>query len=153
MRAAGVPVLEAKTFYAAEYIEDPEAIMAGCEEAYGYPVIVKPAGLGSSVGIKVAFDRSGLEAAIDLACEFSSRILVERAITNLREINCAVLGDEAEAIPSACEEPVTAGEILSYSDKYLSGDKNTGMSGATRRLPADLLPPKAPRLWQYRPLP
>ncbi len=142
MRAAGVPVLEAKTFYAADYIADPEAVMSGCEEAYGYPVIVKPAGLGSSVGIKVAFDRTGLEAAIDLACEFSSRILVERAITNLREINCAVLGDEAEAIPSACEEPVTAGEILSYGDKYLTGSKDSGMSGATRRLPADLTPEK-----------
>ena len=142
LRAAGVPVLDAFAFSAGDYIDGPAAVMSACEEHFGYPVIIKPAGLGSSVGIKVAADRQGLEKAIDLACEFSTRILAERAITNLREINCAVLGDEDTAIPSACEEPVSAGEILSYGDKYLSGGKDSGMSGATRRLPAELSPAK-----------
>ena len=82
--------------------------------------------------------------AMDLAASFSPRILVERAVEHLREINCAVLGDYESARPSACEEPAGADEILSYRDKYLSGGKGKaggdkgGMSSLKRRCPADI---------------
>ena len=66
---------------------------------------------------------------------------MEKAIQNLREINCSVLGDYEEAIASECEEPISSDEILSYEDKYLSGEKSSGskgMSSTKRKLPADI---------------
>ena len=84
------------------------------EEKFGYPVIVKPVNLGSSVGISVAKNKTELEKSIDDAYTYATRILVEPAIMNLREINCAVLGDENEAEASECEEPLHSDEILSY---------------------------------------
>ena len=105
---------------------------------------VKPVNLGSSVGISKAKDRASLRDAMDLAASFSPRILVERAVEHLREINCAVLGDYESARPSACEEPAGADEILSYRDKYLSGGKGKaggdkgGMSSLKRRCPAEI---------------
>ncbi len=140
---AGVPVLPAKLYAGREYALDGEAVIAAIEAEIGYPVIVKPVNLGSSVGISKAKDRQGLIDALDLAVSFADRVLVERAVPNLREINCAVLGDAAEARASACEEPLNAEDILSFSDKYLQGgSKKTGVSGGMtdlkRRCPAEL---------------
>lgn len=143
---AGVPVLPAQTYTGQDYAAHSARIVAEIEEQVGYPAIVKPVNLGSSVGISRADDRAELEAALDLALQFSPRVLVERAVPHLREINCAVLGDREEAIPSVCEEPLNAHEILSYQDKYMSGGKggksggkgSGGMSDLKRRCPAEL---------------
>ena len=115
------------------------------EEKLGYPVIVKPLNLGSSVGISVASDRAALSRSVDDAFKYATKIIVERAITNLREINCAVLGDENEAEASECEEPLHSDEILSYEDKYVSNAKSSGskgMASVSRKIPADLSPEK-----------
>ena len=141
LKQAGLPVLDAVVLGAREYLLDPAAGCARVEEAVAYPVIVKPVNLGSSVGISYAADREALEAAIDTAFGFASRVLVEPAVQNLREINCAVLGDADEAKASVCEEPVSSHEILDFSDKYLNNAdsaKSAGMSSLKRRLPAEL---------------
>lgn len=143
LRQAGVPVLEARQYTGREYAADGERILDEIEQVFGYPVIVKPVNLGSSVGISKAGDRQSLLDALDLAVSFSPRVLVERAVPHLREINCAVLGDADSARPSACEEPLNAKDILTFGDKYLSGgSKKTGVSdGMTdlkRRCPAEL---------------
>ncbi len=143
LRQAGVPVLEALEFTGRDYALDGESIMDKIEATIGYPVIVKPVNLGSSVGISKAKDRNELVDAMDLAVSFSARVLVERAVPNLREINCAVLGDSETARPSACEEPLNAEDILTFGDKYLSGNggKSGGSKGMTdlkRRCPAEL---------------
>ena len=141
LRQAGLPVLDAVVLGAREYLLDPSAGCARVEGAMAYPVIVKPVNLGSSVGISYAADREALEAAIDTAFGFASRVLVEPAVQNLREINCAVLGDADEAKASVCEEPVSSHEILDFSDKYLNNAdsaKSAGMSSLKRRLPAEL---------------
>ncbi len=140
---AGVPVLPAKLFAGRAYALDGDAVVAAIEAEIGYPVIVKPVNLGSSVGISKATDRAALVDALDLAVSFADRVLVERAVPNLREINCAVLGDAESARASACEEPLNAADILSFSDKYLQGgSKKTGASGGMsdlkRRCPAEL---------------
>lgn len=141
---AGVPVLPALAFYGKEYALNAEAIADRIESGIGYPVIVKPVNLGSSVGIARANNRDKLIAALDEAFGFASRVLVEKAVTPLREINCAVLGDAEDARPSVCEEPINSDEILSYRDKYLSGGKGSksgksgGMSDLKRRCPADI---------------
>ena len=142
LKEAGVNVLPGFCFRTKDFYMDPAGILDKIELEIGYPAIVKPVNLGSSVGIKVAYDRQGLEAALENAASYAGRILVERAITNLREINCSVLGDYMTARPSVCEEPLTGGEILSYADKYMSGGKSTkgskGMSSAQRKIPAEL---------------
>ncbi len=143
LRQAGLPVLEARQYTGRQYAADSEAVLDDIETAIGYPAIVKPVNLGSSVGISKAADRAALVDAMDLAVSFSQRVLVERAVPNLREINCSVLGDYETARPSACEEPLNAEDILTFGDKYLSGggSKSGGSKGMTdlkRRCPADL---------------
>lgn len=137
-----IPVLDCVTLNVREYQKDEEAAYRKVEEKIGYPVIVKPVNLGSSVGIKVAKDREGLREALEYAYEFAKKVLVERAVMNLREINCAVLGDYESAQASECEEPISSDEILSYEDKYVAGGKGAseGMRTAKRELPAKLEP-------------
>ena len=107
-------------------------LAAACEARrdVGYPVIVKPVNLGSSVGISKAADREALGRALDLALSFSAQVLIEQAVSPLREINCAVLGDRDAARASVCEEPAGCDEILSYQDKYLRGGKGKNADGA-----------------------
>ncbi|MDR0293211.1 MAG: D-alanine--D-alanine ligase, partial [Oscillospiraceae bacterium] len=140
LRAAGLPALDDAVLEAEKYNKNPEAALSALETRYPYPVMVKPANLGSSVGVGRADNRDRLQAALELAFTFSPRALIEPALVHMREINCAVLGDSLKARASVCEEPVTAEKILSYSDKYQSGgkggDKQTGMSGQKRVIPA-----------------
>ena len=136
-RAAGIPVREGKRFHSGMKRED---ILASAAEI-GFPLIVKPVSLGSSVGISLASDEKELASAVDYAFEFDSAIVAETAVSNLREINCAVLGDAEEARASECEEPKAGEGILSYEDKYISSGKSgKGMSGAVRLLPAPIAP-------------
>ena len=153
LKEAGVPVLDATVYTMADYA-DPEKIADDIEKTFGYPVIIKPVNLGSSVGIGVAKSRDELIDAIDDAFRYASRVMAEHAISKLREINCSVLGDENEALASECEEPLTSGEILSYEDKYVnsggkkggskggSGSKGAGMANLSRKIPAELSPEK-----------
>ncbi len=135
-----IPVLDCLNFTTSDY-EEIDDMVAKIESELGYPVIIKPVNLGSSVGISVAKDRVELIQSIDDAFTYSRRVLVEHAITKLREINCSVLGDENEAIASECEEPLHTKDILSYEDKYLGnskGGKSKGMASVSRKIPAEL---------------
>ncbi len=142
LRDAGVPVLDALSFSGKVYAQSSEKVLNRLEETIGYPMIVKPVNLGSSVGIARAANRDALAVALDDAFGYAPRVLVEQAVTPLREINCAVLGDSDGARASVCEEPVSSDEILSYREKYLNGDNKTGkaggMSDLKRRCPADI---------------
>ena len=140
MASNGIPVLPAKCFDMKKYNKESKQILEDIEKDIKYPMIVKPVNLGSSVGIRKVKNREELEDAIDYGFEFSMRVLVEHAVEHLREINCSVLGDFENAKPSVCEEPVNVDEILSYQDKYLSGEKggSKGMSSTKRKLPADI---------------
>ena len=144
LRSTDVPVLEAQLYTLSEYAEF-DNILNDVEMKIGYPVIVKPVNLGSSVGISVAKNRLELSNAIDDAFHYATKILVEHAITNLREINCSVLGDDNDAVASECEEPFHTNDILSYEDKYVSNAKGggaKGMASVSRKIPADLSPDK-----------
>ncbi|MCR5302973.1 MAG: D-alanine--D-alanine ligase [Lachnospiraceae bacterium] len=129
LKQAGIPVLDCIEFTAADY-SDPDAIINRIVSELGYPVIIKPVNLGSSVGIKKGYDEASLRDAVDLAFTFSRRILAEHSIEDLKEINCSVLGDTDSAEASECEEPLGSGEILSYTDKYMSGGKGAKTSGS-----------------------
>ncbi|MBE5812324.1 MAG: D-alanine--D-alanine ligase [Clostridiales bacterium] len=136
-----IPVLDGQIYGYHEYEEDAEELMARIEKEIAFPLIVKPVNLGSSVGIKIARDKKELAEALEYAFTFAKKILIERAVMNLREINCSVLGDFENAIASECEEPIGTDEILSYEDKYISNGSKSGskgMSSLKRKLPADL---------------
>ena len=145
-----IPVLDCVTLNVREYQSDETAAMNKVENRIAYPVIVKPVNLGSSVGIKVAKDKEQLREALEYAFTFGAKVLVERAIMNLRGINCAVLGDYEEAEASECEEPISSDEILSYEDKYVAGSKSgsEGMRTAKRELPANLTPERREEIRQ-----
>ena len=95
-----------------DYIRDEEQILKEIEAKLEYPVIVKPGNLGSSVGIKKAKNKPELEEAIDFAMEFADRVIVEQAVTDLKEINCAVIGNLSESETSICEEEKQAEQKL-----------------------------------------
>lgn len=144
LKENGVPVLDGYCFTTSDYAEI-DSILDKVEKEIGYPAIVKPVDLGSSVGISVARNRSELTNSIDDAFLYARKIIIEHAITKLREINCAVLGDENEAVASECEEPLHTKDILSYEDKYVSNAKGSGskgMASVSRKIPAELSPEK-----------
>jgi D-alanine-D-alanine ligase len=138
LRKEGLPVLDHLWFYSEEIQAQTEKVVATIETKFKYPVIVKPANLGSSIGITTALNRSELEEALDLALTFSLKIMIEPKIVNIKEVNCSVLGDYTHCDASVCEEPVKTEEILSFKDKYMSGNKSKGMSSLKRRIPADI---------------
>ncbi len=126
LRGSGLPVVDFVDFYAIDYIKNEEKILKDIEEKLEYPVIVKPGNLGSSVGIKKADNKAELEEAIDFAMEFADRVIIEQAVTDLKEINCAVIGNLSDSETSICEEPIFSDEILSYADKYIGDGKTKG---------------------------
>ena len=142
-KAAGLPVLDCLRVGYKAYMEAPEAFLDKVEKEIGYPVIVKPIDLGSSVGIRKALDRAELSDAMDYAFQFAHKVLVERAVEHLKEINCSVLGDFDEAQASECEEPVSSDRILTYEEKYLKkggskGEGSDGMASLSRIIPANI---------------
>ena len=144
LKENGIPVLDSYIYTMADY-EKMEELLNDIEAKIGYPVIVKPFNTGSSVGISVAKDRSELTKSVDEAYSYARKIIAEHAITKLREINCAVLGDENVAEASEIEEPLHSKDILSYEDKYCSGGgkktgKSQGMAGVSRKIPAEVSP-------------
>ena len=139
LRESGIPVVDYVWFTDHEWIGDKDRIVKMVESKLNYPVIVKPANLGSSVGIGKASNREELIEKIDNAEKFSQRIIVEHMIEQLKEINCSVLGDADDHQSSVCEEPIKTGDFLSYEDKYMGGTKTSvGMQASDKRIPADL---------------
>lgn len=145
-RAAGLPVVPHVLVEVERLDADEHAVLDEVERAIGYPAFVKPAQLGSSVGIARATDRGALRGALDVARRYDRRILVERSMEGCLEINCSVLGGPgAEPRASVCEHPVAWEEFLTFSDKYMRGGKTTkapeGMAAQQRQVPAPISEP------------
>ena len=121
-----IPVLDCLCFNAKEYDRGNDEVVDAIEKRIGFPVIVKPVNLGSSIGISKADSREKLYESLDMAFCYADKVLVERAVQNLKEINCSVCGDYEYAEPSECEEPVNSDEILSFADKYLGNGSSGG---------------------------
>ncbi|HVO43810.1 MAG TPA: D-alanine--D-alanine ligase family protein, partial [Aggregatilineales bacterium] len=143
-----IPVIDYVAFRRDDWLIDQEGIVKRLESKLAYPMIVKPATLGSSIGIGRGADRAGLVAAVDVAIAFDRRILVEAALTDAIEINCAVLGN-AEPRPSVLEQPISYAEFLTYEEKYLHGGGTKGMKGAERRIPAPIADDLTRRIQDY----
>lgn len=138
LQSSGIRVVEGEWFYSHHWLSFQNDIVEDIESKLKYPMIVKPADIGSSVGVKPAKNRSELVEAIDFARHFSNRILVERMLVGMREINISVVGDSEKLELSVCEEPMTSSEFLTYEDKYVSEGRSKGMSSAKRQIPANI---------------
>jgi D-alanine-D-alanine ligase len=137
--AAGLPVVPYVVVPEHEWVDDPEGVGARVQ-ALGYPVFTKPASLGSSVGISKVTDPAGLEPGMEEAFRFERKAVVERGIEPVREIECAVLGND-DPVASVCGEIVPQGhDFYDYDAKYLDED------GAELLIPAPLDPALAARV-------
>ncbi|MBZ2174167.1 D-alanine--D-alanine ligase [Schnuerera sp. xch1] len=138
-KANDLPIVDYAWFYRNKWFEKQEEIIKRIEEDLGYPLFVKPANLGSSIGISKAKDRDSLIDAIEVAIRYDRKIIVEKAVENAREINCAVLGYDDNVLASLCEEPLGWKEILTFEDKYIrSNVKGAGKENSRRIIPADI---------------
>ena len=138
--AMNLPVVDYTWFYDSEYLENKEEMMSRVSKI-GYPVIVKPANLGSSIGISFVKDENDLDEAIMEAIKYDTKIVVEKAISNLVEVNCSVVGNYEFQTTSELEEVMSSDEFLTYQDKYLGngkGGKAKGMVATDRIIPARL---------------
>lgn len=121
LRAAGLPVVDWVDFSTAEWGRRREQLIVDVEAKLGYPCFVKPANMGSSVGVTKVSDEAGLIAAVGLAAGYDRKIVVERAVVNAREIEVSVLGnDDPEA--SVPGEIVPDRDWYDYDSKYSDSD-------------------------------
>ncbi len=125
-RDQGVPIVPFVSLREIQWIDHEDDWLNKLETELGYPVIVKPARLGSSIGISKAADRGELDAAIEEALRYDEKIVIEKAVVNLVEINCSVVGDVNEATASVLEQPLTGAELLTYQEKYMRGNSGQG---------------------------
>jgi D-alanine-D-alanine ligase len=138
LKENNLPTPDYDWFYLHQWEQKQEEIITGLTERIGYPMIVKPSNLGSSIGVSLVENQVELLEAIALAGSFTKRILVEKCIQPLREINCSVLGSPERQELSVCEEPSVEG-LLDFKQKYFSGGgKSKGMASVKRRIPADI---------------
>lgn len=127
----GLPVVDYLVFLRREWERDPGGVVGMVENRLSYPCFVKPANLGSSVGVSKARDRDQLEEAINLACEYDRKFLVEQGVP-ARELECSVLGND-EPVASVVGEIVPCNEFYDYRAKYIDGRSEL-------IIPADLAP-------------
>lgn len=141
-----IPIVDYIWFYENEYIEAKDEILEKINKLE-YPVVVKPASLGSSVGITYVKSEESIDTAIREAIKYDKKIVIEKAISDLKEVNCSVLGDYRHQETSAIEEVLTDNELLTYADKYIGGGKgklkggikaSKGMVATDRIIPARL---------------
>lgn len=140
-RGCGLPVVDGMWFARSDWNKNHEEVLNRVESSCPYPVYVKPANLGSSIGISRATDRQSLIKAIETAVEYDRRILVERGIEKPVEINCSALRIKGEVRASLCEMPASWEEFLTFDDKYLRGSKSgkgQGMESLARKVPAPI---------------
>jgi len=136
-----LPIVDYIWFFDSEYADDCDKIFEKVEKL-GYPVIVKPATLGSSVGITYVKDDNELAKAIEEAMKYDIKVVVEKAVSNLVEVNCSVFGNYSYQETSVIEEVTSDEELLTFADKYISGGKkkgaSKGMASASRKIPANI---------------
>lgn len=144
----GFPIINYVWFIRRDWENNRKKVLDYIINNIKYPMFVKPANLGSSIGISKAKTKEELIAAIEIAIRYDRRIIVEEGVETPIEINCSVLGSDDEVSASLCEQPVTWEEFLSFEDKYLrwgkGGGKGIGMkgkgeaNGVSSKIPAEI---------------
>lgn len=136
LQQQGIPVIEGMVFSRSEWAQDKTAVLERIRTNLPFPLFIKPATLGSSIGVGrvTEAEQSLLEPSIELALNFDRRVLVERAVTGGVEVNCAVMGSGTAVTTSVLEQPVSWEQFLTYEEKYMRG--GGGMKSAERIIPA-----------------
>lgn len=150
-QASDLPILPYVWFFKEQWKKSQDYYLEKLEQSIDYPMIIKPASLGSSVGISVAKDRDTLVEAIHEAIQYDEKIIVEKALTKFTELNCSVIGMYTKVQASVIEQVFPESDILTYQDKYqggntkkhgnsgeLSHQKMSGMVSAHREVPAQI---------------
>ena len=145
LRGAGFPVLDFVWFTREQLKKDRQAVIERVEKEIKYPAFIKPAALGSSIGVSRAKNREELERALDVAASYDRRILVEVGVVHPVEINCAAVGCGEDVRASVCEMPVPSSNdtFLDFWQKYLrnastKGEDSRGMKSLSRVVPAPI---------------
>lgn len=143
-KGCGFPVIPYINFTRTEWNDNNDKILDLAEKEIGYPMIVKPSNLGSSIGISKAKDRESLKKAVNVATFYDRRLIIEHAVEEITEVNCSCLGFEDDIKVSELEEPVTWESFLTFEEKYMRGSgKSEGMASLDRRIPAQIAPEMA----------
>jgi D-alanine-D-alanine ligase len=137
LTSLGIPVVKYIAFTRQEWVNAADNLVSRIESELGFPVFVKPASLGSSIGVALAKDATDVRTYVNIAANFDRRILIEAAVEGAIEINCAVMGNY-DIRASVLEQPITWQEFLTYEEKYMRGEGPAGMKGAERRIPAPI---------------
>ena len=137
-RGGDLPVLPGISISRTEYLANEQETLEKAEKELGYPVFVKPANLGSSIGVSRADDREGLKDSLELAFEYDRRVLIEQGLNKPIELNCSVLGYDNDVVASPIEMPINQDEFLDFKDKYLASGGSKGMASLHRVLPAPI---------------
>lgn len=152
-KEADLPMTKYTWFYDTDYRQDKDAVLTKIK-GLKYPLIVKPATTGSSVGISFCDDVEALKEGIEEAIQYDTKVIVEEVVQNLKEVNIAVMGNYENQRVSAIEEVFSGNHFLTFQDKYIGNGKgklkgfkkgaiktsSKGMASANRKLPADLDP-------------
>jgi D-alanine-D-alanine ligase len=142
-RDAGIPVLDCVSVMRQEWENDSAAFIKRAEEAFKYPMMVKPVSLGSSIGVSRCQNEGELREALEVALIMDENALVEAALVDFIEVNCSVLGPPIQA--SVCEQPTPNEKLLTFDEKYKRGAKSAksggtkgGMASLERIVPAPI---------------
>lgn len=133
-----LPVVDGIGFHESEWVDNRDSLIKHAE-SFGYPLVVKPVHLGSSIGVEMVQSMEDLIRSVETAFRYDARLLIEKAIKPLTEINCSVLGSSEKNRASVCERPIGKEELLSFRDKYMRDESGSkGMASADRVIPADI---------------
>lgn len=135
-----LPIGKYLSFPRVDWVNNPKKILKEITKSLNYPLFIKPATIGSSIGVNKVLDSNSLSFAIEVASTYTEKILVEEAFENALEVNCSALG-YGQVQASVCEMPMASSEILSFADKYQrggKGSKGSGMAAMTRIIPAPI---------------
>jgi len=137
-KGGGFPVLPGQWYSRGQFQGNKEFVIADVEKKLGFPVYVKPANLGSSIGVSRAENMEELQDALELAFEYDRRVLVEKGLTKPVELNCSVIGYDHELEASPIEMPISSEAFLDFNEKYLASGGSKGMASLHRVLPAPI---------------
>ena len=139
LKGLGVKTINGVSVTSTEFFKNFNKTINKVKENLSYPVIVKPSRLGSSIGIFVCNNDDELINGITEALIYDNKVLIENYVQNIKEVNCAILGDEKSYTISELEEPLKTDEILSFKNKYLNKNSNkNSMESISRKMPPDI---------------
>lgn len=129
LKSYGIKICEYKSFYRNNFLNNKNKVVDDLVNEINFPMIVKPSNLGSSIGIKVARNNEELIEAIEVAINFDEKIIVENFIENCTEMNVAIMGNYKNYEISEVEVPDAKGDMLTFENKYVSGESKSKITG------------------------